>query len=151
VSKTEVPQWAKEAWGRVIVDQSRVDLLAVVDRRPPSRRGGEEGATARLAERERATVLVKQLRNHAEAAGVRGSVGREADHAEARRVESDGVVDEQALGVARRRHSIELRAEGVASSLVPNGLEAIGSVGHVGLLLEGLVDCDVALDGDARL
>ena len=27
MSKTEVPQWAKQAWGRVIVDQSRVDLL----------------------------------------------------------------------------------------------------------------------------
>ena len=27
MSNTEVPPWAKEAWGRVIVDQSRVDLL----------------------------------------------------------------------------------------------------------------------------
>jgi len=27
VSNTEVAQWAKQAWGRVVVDQSRVDLL----------------------------------------------------------------------------------------------------------------------------
>ncbi len=27
MSNTEVAQWAKQAWGRVVVDQSRVDLL----------------------------------------------------------------------------------------------------------------------------